>query len=259
MRLPWGESTAARYAHGIIVVSEELRSYFLRTYGRETVYIPNAPASYPKSDANFSYGNSLGLEQGRYLLFLGRLVPEKRPDLLIEAFQALKPSGWKLVFAGGVSDTRLYVSKLLNAIASDPNVVFAGELWGTQLAEIVRGAGLFVLPSDVEGLPLAMLEAMREGVPVVASNIPPHQQLVGETRGVLFQAGNLNSCIQRLDWAIAHPQKMRVMADKAQEYVKLNYNWDRIAAENIKLYEALSSSSKNSIVSKRKEFAIKRN
>lgn len=186
----------------------------------------------------------LGLTQGRYLLFLGRLVPEKCPDLLIEAFQALKPAGWKLVFAGGVSDTKSFVSKLLDKIEKDPDVVLAGELRGVRLAEIVRGAGLFVLPSDVEGLPLAMLEAMREGVPVVASNIPPHQQLVGEKRGVLFQAGDLNSCIQQLNWAIASPQEMRVKAEKAQQYVKLNYNWERITTENLKLYEALSNSSR---------------
>lgn len=258
--LTLGEVTAARYAHGIIVVSEELRSYFLRNYERQTVYIPNAPASYPKSDPNFSFGTSLGLEQKRYLLFLGRLVPEKRPDLLIEAFQKLKPTGWKLVFVGGVSDTKVYVSKLLDAIASDPNVIFAGELGGARLAEIVRGAGLFVLPSDVEGLPLSMLEAMREAVPVVASNIPPHQQLVSEKRGVLFQAGDLTSCVQHLGWAIAHPQDMRVMAKKAQEHVKLNYNWDRITAENFKLYENLylSNSSNESIIREQKEFAVKK-
>lgn len=235
-----GEMTAARYAHGIIVVSEELRSYFLRTYERQTVYIPNAPASYPKSDENFEYGTSLKLEQQRYLLFLGRLVPEKRPDLLIEAFQKLKPPGWKLVLAGGVSDTKQYVSNLLDAIASDPNVILAGELWGDRLAEIVRGAGLFVLPSDVEGLPLSMLEAMREGIPVVASNIPPHQQLIDEQRGVLFQAGDIDSCVQRLGWAINNSQEMKTRAQKAQQYVKLNYNWDKITTENINLYKALS-------------------
>lgn len=239
-----GERAAVRYAHEIVVVSEELCSYFLRTYGRKTIYIPNAPANYFESDSNFSYGSSLGLKQGRYLLFLGRLVPEKRPDLLLEAFQALKPAGWKLVFVGGISDTELFVSKLLDKIARDPDVVFADELRGTHLAEIVRGAGLFVLPSDVEGLPLAMLEAMREGIPVVASNIPPHQQLVGEKRGLLFQAGDLNSCIQQLDWAIASPQQMRVRAEKAQQYVKFNYNWDRITTENINLYQALSNSSR---------------
>lgn len=249
-----GESIAARYADGIIVVSEELRSYFFRTYERQAVYIPNAPASYPKSDANFAFGTSLNLEQNRYLLFLGRLVPEKRPDLLIEAFQKLKPQGWKLVLAGGDSDTKLYVSQLLDALANDPNVVLAGELRGARLAEIVRGAGLFVLPSDVEGLPLSMLEAMREGIPVVASNIPPHQQLIDERRGVLFQAGDLDSCTEKLDWAISHLQEMQDKAQKAKQYVNLNYNWDKITDENINLYQALYGTSKKVLAQERKTF-----
>jgi glycosyltransferase involved in cell wall biosynthesis len=112
-------------------------------------------------------------------------------------------------------------------------VVFAGELWGSRLAEIVRGTGLFVLPSDVEGLPLAMLEAMREGVPVMGSNIPPHQQLLGSDRGVLFDAGNLDSCIRCLGWAIDHPETLATMAKKAQQHVKHNYCWDRITEDTL--------------------------
>jgi glycosyltransferase involved in cell wall biosynthesis len=212
-----GEKAAVRFAHGIVVVSEALRSYFLQTYGRETVYIPNAPASYPKSDPTFSYGTSIGLKQGRYILFLGRLVPEKCPDLLIEAFKALQPAGWKLVLAGGVSDTNKFTSDLLQMAQGNPDVVFAGELRGARLAEIVRGAGLFVLPSNLEGLPLAMLEAMREGVPVLASDIPPHQQLIAGQRGTLFQTGNLDSLVSGLDWAIHHPEELAAMAKKCTE------------------------------------------
>ncbi len=237
-----GERAAVRFADEIIVVSKDLQSYFSNTYGRETVYIPNAPASYAESDPNFSYGTSLGLNQGRYILFLGRLVPEKRPDLLIEAFEALKPAGWKLVFAGGVSNTKAYVSKLLDRVAKNPDVVFAGELRGDRLAEIVRGAGLFALPSDLEGLPLAMLEAMQEGVPVVASDIPPHQQLLDEQRGVLFKTGDVDSCIRSLDWAIHHPQEMTVMAKNAQNYVQAYYSWERITADNLQLYTTLCNS-----------------
>ncbi len=237
-----GERAAVRFADEIIVVSKDLQSYFSNTYGRETVYIPNAPASYAESDPNFSYGTSLGLNQGRYILFLGRLVPEKRPDLLIEAFEALKPAGWKLVFAGGVSNTKAYVSKLLDRVAKNPDVVFAGELRGARLAEIVRGAGLFALPSDLEGLPLAMLEAMQEGVPVVASDIPPHQQLLDEQRGVLFKTGDVDSCIRSLDWAIHHPQEMTVMAKNAQNYVQAYYSWERITADNLQLYTTLCNS-----------------
>ncbi len=237
-----GERAAVRFADEIIVVSKDLQSYFSNTYGRETVYIPNAPASYAESDPNFSYGTSLGLNQGRYILFLGRLVPEKRPDLLIEAFEALKPAGWKLVFAGGVSNTKVYVSKLLDRVAKNPDVVFAGELRGARLAEIVRGAGLFALPSDLEGLPLAMLEAMQEGVPVVASDIPPHQQLLDEQRGVLFKTGDVDSCIRSLDWAIHHPEEMTVMAKNAQNYVQAYYSWERITADNLQLYTTLCNS-----------------
>jgi glycosyltransferase involved in cell wall biosynthesis len=233
-----GEKTAVRHADEIIVVSKNLQSYFFETYGRQTVYIPNAPASYAESDPNFAYGTSLGLNQGKYMVFLGRLVPEKRPDLLIEAFQALKPAGWKLVLAGGDSDTTLFTSKLYELAQSNPDIIFAGEIRGTRLAEIVRGAGLFVLPSDLEGLPLSMLEAMSQSIPVLASDIPPHQQLLSEQRGKLFRVGDINSCIQSLEWAIAHPQEMAVMAKKAQQHVEKYYNWDHITAENLRIYTA---------------------
>ncbi|MBW4594428.1 MAG: glycosyltransferase family 4 protein [Brasilonema angustatum HA4187-MV1] len=237
-----GEKAAVRFADGLIVVSNVLQTYFLQTYGRETVYIPNAPARYGESDPNFGYGTQLGLEQKRYIVFLGRLVPEKCPDLLVDAFTALNPPGWKLVLAGGVSDTKSFTSQLLQKVANNPNIVFAGELRGQRLWEIVRGAGLFVLPSNLEGLPLAMLEAMQEEIPVVASDIPPHKQLISGGRGKLFEAGNLSSFIDTLDWAIHHPQELRAMAVHAKRHVQLNYSWDHITNETLKLYTTLISS-----------------
>ncbi|MBW4602067.1 MAG: glycosyltransferase family 4 protein [Calothrix sp. FI2-JRJ7] len=236
-----GEQAAVKFAHGIIVVSNALQTYFQRTYGRQTVYIPNAPASYADSDSQFNYGKELGLEKGRYILFLGRMVPEKRPDLLIEAFSKLQQTGWKLVLAGGVSDTKTYTAEILNKISNNPNIVFAGELRGVRLAEIVRGAGLFALPSDLEGLPLAMLEAMREGIPVVASDIPPHQQLVAG-RGILFEAGNVDSCLQSLQWSIQNPQECAKMAKNAQIYLQNNYSWERITSDTMRLYTKLLNS-----------------
>jgi glycosyltransferase involved in cell wall biosynthesis len=235
-----GERVAVRFADDIIVVSEELRSYFKKTYGRDTIYIPNGPAGYGSSDANFPYGKSLGLKQNKYIVFLGRLVPEKRPELLIESFQALQLSGWKLVFVGGSSDTPHFTAKLSAVARGNPNIVFAGELHGERLAEIVRGAGLFVLPSDVEGLPLAMLEAMREGIPVVASDIPAHQQLLLGGQGMLFRAGEVESCGDALSWAVHHPQEMTAMAAKAKKHIQRDYNWDRITTETLAVYEGVS-------------------
>ena len=253
-----GEKTAVRWADKIVVVSKELEYYFSNTYGRETIYIPNGPAGYTQSDSNFTYGNSLGLQQERYLIFLGRLVPEKRPDLLLKAFQMLQPLGWKLVFVGGSSNTPAFSSYLMQEASKNPNILFAGELRGSRLAEVVRGAGLFVLPSDLEGLPLAMLESMLEGVPVVASDIPPHQQLIGEHRGVLFKAGDMNSCVQKIDWAIHHYEEMKTMAKKAQRYVQMNYNWEQITNQNLQLYESLCGSPGQMLPDRNKAFVTGR-
>ena len=235
-----GEKTAAKYAHQIIVVSVALKAYFEQTYQVNAVYIPNGPGIYAKSDPSFSFVKSLGLKTGKYLLFLGRLVPEKRPDLLIEAFQRIKNPDWKLVLAGGNSDTTDYINELVKISDGNPNIVFAGELKGSRLSEIVRGAGIFVLPSDLEGLPLAMLEAMREGIPVLASDIPPHRQLIeGEgniTRGYLFNAGSIISCTRTIEQAIAQPEQLASMAKQAQDHVKANYDWEKITTDNLRVY-----------------------
>ena len=192
--------------------------------------------------SSFAFGKSLGLEQGKYMIYLGRLVPEKCPDLLIQAFRKLQNTGWKLVLVGGTSDTNNFTSELQALAQGSPDIVFAGELQGARLAEIVRGAGLFTLPSNLEGLPLAMLEGMQEGLPVVASNIPPHRQLIGDDRGLLFQAGDIDSCVASLTWAIDHPGEMRIMGDRGQHHVKTFYTWDQITRDNLNLYNSLLGS-----------------
>lgn len=236
-----GEKAAVKFADKLVVVSEDLRAYFRQTYDRDTTYIPTAPASYSQSDPAFAYGRSLGLQPGRYLLFLGRLVPEKCPNLLLKAFQMLQPEGWKLVFVGGNSDTPAFKMKLIESAASDANVIFTGELRGNRLAEIVRGAGLFVLPSNLEGLPLALLEGMSEGIPVLASDIPPHRQLVADQRGLLFRAGDVDSCVAALKWATQHPQEMQARAEQAKRYVQSHHSWEQITAANLSVYESVVS------------------
>ncbi|NJR40521.1 MAG: glycosyltransferase family 4 protein [Leptolyngbyaceae cyanobacterium CSU_1_4] len=241
-----GEETAVRYAHEIIVVSQPLQDYFWKTYGRQTVYIPNAPATYEASDPSFRFGSALGLRPKRYMIYLGRLVPEKAPDLLIQAFQKLQPPGWTLVFIGRSSDTSSFTANLLTLASNNPNIVFTGELSGGRLAEIVRGAGLYVSASELEGLPLSMLEAMQEGIPMLVSDIPPHQQLVGGDRGVLFQTGDLDALVHQMNWAISNPQDMAERAYRAQEFIRLGYQWEAIVRDTVKLYQFLRSEPKSS-------------
>lgn len=237
--LKMGEQAAVHFAHEIGVVSEDLKHYFLHKYNRPTTYIGNAPAPYPDSDPSFSFVESHNLKKGHYILFLGRLVPEKRPDLLISAFQRLLPEDWKLVLVGGNSDTTKYVQQLKLLAGSNPNICFAGELKGERLAETVRGAGIFVLPSQLEGLPLALLEAMAEGIPVIASDIPIHREIVGLDRGLLFEEGNIDHCTSALGWAINNIDKMQSRASTAQKHINKYYNWDKIAQDWLFVYEKL--------------------
>lgn len=242
-----GEQTAVRFADRLVVVSEALQDYFYRTYGKEATYIENAPVAYAYSDRKFTYGLTLGLTPQRYLVFVGRLVPEKRVELLLEAFKRLQPQGWKLVVVGDTSDTSAFTTQLLKISEGHPGIVFTGELQGQQLAEIVRGAGLFVLPSDVEGLPLALLEAMQEGIPAVVSDIPVHRQMVGLDRGITFKAGDLEDFQDRLGWAITHLQQMQLMASRAGVYVRSHHNWNTITRKYIALYESLLDVNSNQL------------
>lgn len=234
-----GERTAVACADKMIVVSPELQSYFWYTYNQPTTHITTAPASYAAADSAFGYGQSLNLERDRYLVFLGRLVPEKKPDLLIRAFRQLSPPGWKLVLVGGAGAGASYHEELVALAAGHPDVLLAGELRGAHLAEIVRAAGLFVLPSDVEGLPLSLLEAMREKVPVIASDIPPHRQILSPDRGLLFKAGDGTACLKALKLAIADSDHMQQMAQRAYQYVQTHHNWDHIAHANLAIYKHL--------------------
>lgn len=234
-----GEKVAVKYSHDLIVVSQDLQHYFAQTYGLNTVYIPNGPGELAATDEKLGYLDLLNLKPQRYLLFLGRLVPEKRPDLLIKAFKRLKPEGWRLVLTGDISDTEQYGVNLRQLASDNPEIIFTGELQGKRLAEIIRGAGLFVLPSDLEGLPLVMLEAMKEEIPVLASDIPPHKQLVGQDKGFLFRAGNLDSMVSSLQSALEQSSTRVTMAKRAKEHIASIYNWDKIALQNLDVYSQL--------------------
>ncbi|MEM6450698.1 MAG: glycosyltransferase family 4 protein [Cyanobacteria bacterium P01_D01_bin.105] len=234
-----GEQTAVRFADQLVVVSQSLQDYFFKNYSREAMYIANAPVTYAHSDERFTFGYSLGLKPQKYMVFIGRLVPEKRVELLIQAFKRLNPQGWKLVLVGDHSDTSSFITQLLQIADNHPDIIFTGELQGHYLAEVVRGAGLFVLPSDVEGLPLALLEAMHEGIPAVVSDIPVHRQMIGQQRGLTFKAGDLDDFQDRLGWALTHPQQLSAMARGARLYVRSHHNWDTITHQYLLLYDAL--------------------
>ena len=156
-----GEKCAVRFAEHIIVLSENVKNYFKDTYDRETVFVPNGvlPAEPVAAEEIVS---QYGVNKDEYILFLGRLVPEKGVKYLIQAYKELDTDK-KLIIAGGSSDSSEHMQELQSLAGDDPRIIFTGFVQGRILEELYSNAYVYVLPSDLEGMPLSLLEAMSYG------------------------------------------------------------------------------------------------
>lgn len=239
----WLEKMAVEYADEIVVTTHELANYFFRKYGVCSHYIANAPAKYQQNDIQFGVREAFGLEQQQYILYLGTFEPNQRLDLLIEVFQKLQPRNWKLVLAGDISHSFQYTINLLQMARQQNNIIFTGEISGNFLAELMGGAGIFVEPSAGNNLSFSvgMLDAMRAGIPIVASDTMTHRQLIGRDRGLLFEAGQFDSLLVQLEYAMSRPNLLLTMAKKAQTYIAINHNWDKVIYKNLFLYLQLTT------------------
>ncbi|OGD27398.1 MAG: hypothetical protein A2Y56_03410, partial [Candidatus Aminicenantes bacterium RBG_13_63_10] len=217
--LKLAERTATLAAHRLIAVSVDVAGYLRRCYGASAAVIPNAvpPARIrPLS----GMGRRFGLETKKYVLFLGRLVPEKRPDWLIRAFleHSARRGDLKLVLAGGSSGTEGYVRKLKDMAGNDPRVVFTGNVVSRDKEEVFSNALLFVLPSRLEGHPIALLEARGYGLGCLASDIDPHREIVRDgLDGVLFRADDYLDFTAKLEALLSEPRRIREVGRRAGE------------------------------------------
>ena len=230
----WGERMAVCFADEVIVLSRHLQRYFRDTYGRDTVWIPNG-VSCPEPMPAEQIVRQFGLEKDGYLLFVGRLVPEKGIHELIEAFGQLK-TGKKLVIAGGASDTDDYAAKLQAMAAQDGRILLTGFVQGRMLEELYSNAFLFVQPSAVEGMPLALLEAMSYGNCCVVSDIPECAEMVQDD-AILFPQGDteaLRACLQTL---CDEPELAERYKRAAREQIGTRYDWDEVVLRTLEQYQ----------------------
>lgn len=166
-----GELSAARFAHERIVIAPGLDQTLWEMYARRFRYIPNAAPLFKRTTSQALLGQ-LGLQPGRYVMHVGRIVPEKRQLDLIEAFRRAGDGGWQLVLVGGNDHPSPYEQDVKKLAANTPGVVMTGVLRPEQITELLSHTGLFALPSSHEGLPISLLEAMMVGAPVLVSRLP---------------------------------------------------------------------------------------
>ena len=228
-----GEKAAATKADGLIVLSKSAQSYFEDAYGRTATFIPNGIEKKQLRSAS-QIKEKWGLDSGSYLLYLGRLVPEKRPELLIEAFKELDTEK-RLLIAGGGSDTSEYEASLRDTAHGDPRILFTGFVTGEPLAELYSNCFAYVLPSDVEGMPMSLLEAMAYGCCCVTSDIPECADVLAGN-GVTFEKGNADSLLVSLQALLADGDRGRVLGGAAKAHVEKTYNWDSVVERTLELY-----------------------
>jgi len=233
---------SARVPNATIVVSQALADHYRTHYGREVDYIPNGvDAPGERTDAH-EIERRYGLEPDSYLLFVGRLVPEKAPDLLVRAFRRV-PGELRLVIVGGSSFSDSYVRSIRDLVDGDHRVEWVDYVYGDLLAELYANARAFVLPSLVEGLPLTLLEAASHATPVVASAIPPHLEVLGADGPGrrLFRPGDEDDLVAAIQRGLADPQAERAGAVVLADEVVKTYRWDRAVDATEAVYERVAA------------------
>jgi len=229
-----GEKCAVRFADEIIVLSKNVQDYFENTYNRKTVFIPNGASEVIKKDAE-KITELYGLKKDEYVLFLGRLVPEKGIKYLIEAFKKIDTNK-KLVIAGGSSDTENF-KRELESLADDERIIFTGFVQGTELEELFSNAYIYVLPSDLEGMPLSLIEAMTYGNCCLTSDIDECAQVIGDC-GITFKKSNVEDLREKLQMLCDDFSTVEKYKKISADYICKKYNWDEIVNKTLELYEA---------------------
>lgn len=229
----FGEKCAVKYADEIIVLSKNVQDYFEKTYGRKTIYIPNGVTPVKPVVADM-ITKKYDLNKDDYFLYLARLVPEKGAHNLLEAYKQLDTNK-RLVIAGGGSDTDEYAERLRRLAADDKRIIFTGFVQGQELEELYSNAYVYVLPSDLEGMPLSLLEAMSYGNCCLVSDIEECTEVV-QDKAIVFKRGSEQSLSEKMKGLIDDETYVNDYKAVACDYICSKYNWDEVVKQTLCLY-----------------------
>ncbi len=235
--LKFGERMAARFADEVIVLSRDMQQYFLKEYGRKTIYIPNGIRTIKQRKANLIH-TLWGLEGNDYILYVGRIVPEKGLHHLLRVFKTMNTDS-RLVIAGTASGTKKYFEQVKEFAKDDPRIIFTGFVQGEALEELYSNAAVYCLPSDLEGMPLTLLEAMSCGRCCVTSDIPECTETL-KGMGYVFQRGNTAELKEKLEFVLQNPEAREKYSNALIREVKVHHSWDAVVEQTLTVYDRVS-------------------
>ncbi len=235
-----GELNAVYFAQHHIVVSKNLQEYFSKAHHISAHYIPNGIAIQPLRPPHAI--KRWGLYEHSYFLCVGRMVPEKRIEDIIRAY-LLKPRKCSLVIVGDNAASGRYMSELRNIAGSNPAILFTGYQFGAILEELYSSTAAFIAASELEGLPITLLEALSYGAMCVTSNIAPHRELMEPLHGICFPVGDVYALASSMDWVETMSEYQRErFRENAISMISRHFSWNYVCNAHHLLYQkALST------------------
>lgn len=223
--IQFAEYLATKFPNAYVTDSHVVQGYYRDRFGSEPPYIPygSEVEIVPPGETLAS----LGLEPGRYVLFVGRLVPENCAHHLVEAFEGLD-TDLKCVIVGDAAYAEGYIASLKGHAQSDPRIAFTGYVFGKGYCELGSNAYIFVETSGAGGTHPALVEAMAFGNCVVVHNTPENLETVGEA-GLAYDgktgADGLRCVLQRL---LAQPESVEEYRQRARQRARTCYTWEAV-------------------------------
>lgn len=230
--IQFGEKITAKYADKVIVLSKEQKKYFKEKYNRDTIYIPNGTSIFNNEPADL-IKEKYGLEKNSYILFLSRVVPGKGIEYLLDAYKEID-SSLKLIVAGGTEYVHEFRSMIEEKASEDSRVQLIGFVEGKILSELYSNAKLFVFPSEAEGMPMCLLEAMSYNCPCLVSDIPENVE-VGQKYVTTFESKNIEDLRDKLVFCLEE----HIANKNSRQYIIDNFSWDKVVGQTLECYSEL--------------------
>lgn len=232
--LKFMEWVTAYLNSNLIMCSEEQSRYFKAKYNRNAVTIPtaiNPPNLSDEKDTEIL--RRWGVEPRGYFLFLGRLVKDKNVDYLITAYINSNYKDKFLVIAGSNNADKKYVENLHNLANGNSNVIFIGAVYGNDKEALLRNAYTFCIPSTIEGLSIALLEAMSYSLPVIASDIAANKEVLEDDKALWVRAENVEDLRKAIEYSVNHKSEIFIPTEYNRNFIMENYTWKKVAEKYI--------------------------
>jgi glycosyltransferase involved in cell wall biosynthesis len=216
----------------VVTDAERIREYYLDRYRKESNFIPYGAAT--GKLPGIGAVRELGLEPGRYALYVSRMEPENNALLVRQAFEQVK-TDYKLALVGDAPYSASYIAEVRRT--TDPRIVIPGAIYGDAYHQLQSHSAVYVQATEVGGTHPAMIEAMGRGAMVLYLRTPENEEVAGDA-AVPFT----DDLQHKLQWALDMSEQERATwGMRATKRVETRYSWEVVTCQYEHLFQQLTT------------------